>query len=119
MDSAILLKIIAVLVLIGINAYFVATEFALVAVRRTRIEQRLRGGDKRAKYVAQALDHPDDFISAAQLGITVASIAIGYIAEGSIHALLLPYLQRIHIGGSHHFDDADAAHRNVPARGIG
>lgn len=97
MDSAILLKLIAVVVLIGINAYFVATEFALVAVRRTRIEQRLRGGDKRARHVMHALDHPDDFISAAQLGITVASIAIGYIAEGSIHALLLPYLHRIHV----------------------
>ena len=82
-----------VVVLIGINAYFVATEFALVAVRRTRIEQRLRGGDKRARYVSEALDHPDDFISAAQLGITVASIAIGYIAEDAIHALIVPYLE--------------------------
>lgn len=96
MESSIIWKLLAVLVLVGINAYFVATEFALVAVRRTRIEQRLRGGDKRARNVAWALDHPDDFISAAQLGITVASIAIGYIAEDSIHALILPYLERIH-----------------------
>ena len=96
-SSSILLKIAMVVVLVAINAYFVATEFALVAVRRTRIEQRLRGGDKRAKYVAEALDHPDDFISAAQLGITVASIAIGYIAEDTIHALILPYLEAIHL----------------------
>ncbi len=94
--SSIIFKLVLVLVLVAINAYFVATEFALVAVRRTRIEQRLRGGDKRARYVSQALDEPDDFISAAQLGITVASIAIGYIAEDSIHALILPYLERIH-----------------------
>jgi CBS domain containing-hemolysin-like protein len=96
MESSILIKLIIVVVLIAINAYFVATEFALVAVRRTRIEQRLRGGDRRAKFVSEALDHPDDFISAAQLGITVASIAIGYIAEDSIHALILPYLTKIH-----------------------
>jgi putative hemolysin len=96
-SSSILLKIAMVVVLVAINAYFVATEFALVAVRRTRIEQRLRGGDKRARYVAQALDHPDDFISAAQLGITVASIGIGYIAEDTIHVLILPYLQAIHL----------------------
>jgi CBS domain containing-hemolysin-like protein len=96
MESGILIKLVIVVVLIAINAYFVATEFALVAVRRTRIEQRLRGGDRRAKYVSEALDHPDDFISAAQLGITVASIAIGYIAEDSIHALILPYLTAIH-----------------------
>jgi CBS domain containing-hemolysin-like protein len=95
MESGILIKLVIVVVLIAINAYFVATEFALVAVRRTRIEQRLRGGDRRAKYVSEALDHPDDFISAAQLGITVASIAIGYIAEDSIHALIVPYLHAI------------------------
>jgi CBS domain containing-hemolysin-like protein len=95
--SSTLIKIAMVVVLIGINAYFVATEFALVAVRRTRIEQRLRGGDKRARYVSEALDHPDDFISAAQLGITVASIAIGYIAEDTIHALIVPYLEVIHL----------------------
>lgn len=95
--SSIVLKFVAVLVLIGINAYFVATEFALVAVRRTRIEQRVRGGDKRARHVQHALDHPDDFISAAQLGITVASIGIGYIAESSVLQLILPYVQRVHV----------------------
>jgi len=92
----ILLKLLAVLVLVGINAYFVATEFALVAVRRTRIEQRQRGGDRRAKHVMHALDHPDDFISAAQLGITVASIAIGYIAEETIYTFIIPYLRTVH-----------------------
>jgi CBS domain containing-hemolysin-like protein len=95
-SSSIILKIGLVVVLIAINAYFVATEFALVAVRRTRIEQRIRGGDKRARYVSEALERPDDFISAAQLGITVASIAIGYIAEDTIHALIVPYLEIIH-----------------------
>ena len=95
--SSIILKLVAVLVLVCINAYFVATEFALVAVRRTRIEQRARGGDKRAKHVQYALEHPDDFISAAQLGITVASIGIGYLAEASILEIILPYLQRIHL----------------------
>ena len=92
-SSSIILKIGLVFLLIAINAYFVATEFALVAVRRTRIEQRLRGGDRRAGYVTEALERPDDFISAAQLGITVASIAIGYIAEDTIHALIVPYLE--------------------------
>ncbi len=97
MDPAsIILKLLAVLVLVGINAYFVAAEFALVAVRRTRIEQRARGGDRRARRVLYSLDHPDDFISAAQLGITVASIGIGYIAEGTIHTLIVPYLEWVH-----------------------
>lgn len=91
------LKALAVLVLIGINAYFVAAEFALVSARRTRIEQRLRTGDRRASRVMHALDHPDDFISAAQLGITIASIAIGYIAEATLAALIDPYLAFIHV----------------------
>ncbi|MEX2281013.1 MAG: hemolysin family protein [Gemmatimonadota bacterium] len=93
--SSIILKLLAVLVLVGINAYFVAAEFALVAVRRTRIEQRVRTGDRRARYVLNSLEHPDDFISAAQLGITIASIAIGYIAEGTIAALIEPSIGKI------------------------
>jgi magnesium and cobalt exporter, CNNM family len=93
MDPAsFILKSLAVLVLVGINAYFVAAEFALVAVRRTRIEQRVRGGDRLARRVLESMDHPEDFISAAQLGITIASIGIGYIAEGTIATLLIPYL---------------------------
>src|SRR5688500_9782378 len=91
--SSIILKLLAVLVLVGINGYFVAAEFALVSVRRTRIEPRLKGGDRRARAVLHSLDHPDDFISAAQLGITIASIGIGYIAEGTIAALIEPYLR--------------------------
>jgi CBS domain containing-hemolysin-like protein len=95
-----ILKLLAVLLLVGINAFFVAAEFALVAVRRTRIEPLARAGDKRAQRVLAALDHPDDFISAAQLGITVSSIAIGYIAEGTLHAILVPYLLWLHATGT-------------------
>ncbi len=96
MDPAsIALKLFGVVVLIAINAYFVAAEFALVACRRTRIEQLTRSGDARAARVLRALDDPESFISAAQLGITVASIGIGYIAEGTLHALMLPYLEHL------------------------
>lgn len=93
MDSSIPLKFLAVLVLIGINAYFVATEFALVAVRRARIEQRVKSGDRRARPVLDALDRSESLLSAAQIGITASTLSIGYIAEDSIHALILPYLQ--------------------------
>jgi len=86
------LKLLAVAVLVAINAFFVAAEFALVAARRTRIEPLAKAGHKSAKHVLHALDHMNDFISAAQLGITVASIAIGYMAESTINALISPYL---------------------------
>ncbi|HET9986494.1 MAG TPA: hemolysin family protein [Longimicrobiales bacterium] len=93
--GSILLNLLFVLMLVGINAYFVAAEFSLVAVRRSRIEQLVRGGDTRARRVMQALDHPDDFISAAQLGITLASIGIGYLAEGTLHGVLLGAASRL------------------------
>jgi putative hemolysin len=92
---SIILKLLGVLVLVAINAYFVAAEFGLVACRRSRIEQLARSGDPRAARVLRALDDPESFISAAQLGITVASIGIGYIAEGTLHALLSPYLAHL------------------------
>lgn len=90
-----LFRTFAVFILVAVNAYFVAAEFALVAVRRTRIEQLARAGDRRARAVLNALDHPDDFISAAQLGITAASIGIGYIAESTLHRLLFPLVERM------------------------
>jgi CBS domain containing-hemolysin-like protein len=82
-------------VLVGINAYFVAAEFALVAVRRSRVEQLVRKGHPAARRVMAALDAPDDFISAAQLGITLASIGIGYLAEATLHDVILGYAVRI------------------------
>jgi CBS domain containing-hemolysin-like protein len=94
--TTILLKLLAVGVLVAINAYFVAAEFALVACRRTRIEQLARSGNARALRVQRALDDPESFISAAQLGITVASIAIGFMAEGTLQVLILPIIERGH-----------------------
>ncbi len=93
--GSILLKIAAVLFLVGINAYFVAAEFSLVAVRRARIEQLIRAGDLRARRVMYALDHLDDFISAAQLGITLASIGIGFVAESAFHDILAPAINAV------------------------
>ena len=75
------LRLLAVIVLIAANAFFVAAEFALVAARRTRIEALIRRGDRKAKTVQQALHDLYRQLSAAQLGITVASILLGYVAE--------------------------------------
>src|SRR5207302_1016282 len=65
-------------------AFFVAAEFALVAARRTRIEELIRRGDRKAKTVQQALQDLYRQLSAAQLGITVASILLGYVAEDTV-----------------------------------
>ncbi len=67
--------------LILLNAFFVAAEFAFVTVRRIRIEQLAKGGSRSAKRVLTILDRLDEYINSAQVGITLASIGLGWIAE--------------------------------------
>jgi magnesium and cobalt exporter, CNNM family len=78
------LRLLAVVLLVLANAFFVAAEFALVAARRTRIEAMVRRGDRKAKTVQAALQDLYRQLSAAQLGITVASILLGYVAEDTV-----------------------------------
>jgi CBS domain containing-hemolysin-like protein len=78
------LRLLAVIMLVAANAFFVAAEFALVAARRTRIETLARGGDRKAKTVQKALQDLYRQLSAAQLGITVASILLGFVAEDTV-----------------------------------
>ena len=82
--SSLLLRAVAVLVLVAANAFFVAAEFALVASRRTRIEAMAKEGDRKATNVQAALQDLYRQLSAAQLGITLASIMLGYVAEDTV-----------------------------------
>jgi CBS domain containing-hemolysin-like protein len=82
--SSLLLRAAAVLVLVAANAFFVAAEFALVASRRTRIAAMANEGDRKAKNVQAALQDLYRQLSAAQLGITLASIMLGYVAEDTV-----------------------------------
>ncbi|HVQ47205.1 MAG TPA: hemolysin family protein [Gemmatimonadales bacterium] len=78
------LRLLAVVVLVVANAFFVAAEFALVSARRTRIEAMVRQGDRKAKAVQAAQQDLYRQLSAAQLGITVASILLGFVAEDTV-----------------------------------
>src|ERR1700694_1457397 len=78
------LRLLAVIMLVAANAFFVAAEFALVAARRTRIDALARGGDRKAKTGQKALQDLYRQLSAAQLGITVASILLGFVAEDTV-----------------------------------
>src|SRR5216110_3007456 len=100
------LRLVAVVALVLANAFFVAAEFALVAARRTRIEAMVRRGDRRARTVRAALQDLYRQLSAAQLGITVASILLGYVAEDTVakvfrdwFAALPPALEFLARGG--------------------
>jgi CBS domain containing-hemolysin-like protein len=79
-------RLLLVLFLVFANAFFVAAEFALVAARRSKIDQMASGGDARAKTVQGALKHLDRYISGTQLGITIASLGLGWVGEPALAA---------------------------------
>ncbi len=90
MDITSVLGVLAVFVLIVANGFFVAAEFALVKVRATRIDQLVNEGKHAAKVVQQQIGHLDTYIAATQLGITLASLALGWIGEPSLAHLIEP-----------------------------
>jgi len=77
-------------ILVGINGFFVAAEFALVAVRRTRVEELVNQGKAGAAALMAAVSDLDRSVAACQLGITVASLALGFVSEPAIHEVLHP-----------------------------
>jgi CBS domain containing-hemolysin-like protein len=84
------------LLLVALNGFFVAAEFALVKVRPTQLEPLVDAGNHRAKLARHMLRHLDAYLSATQLGITLASLALGWIGEPAfawiIHPLLTPFV---------------------------
>lgn len=91
------LKMLAVLVLVGMNGFFVATEFALVKVRLTQLEPLAAKGHRRAKMAKHVISHLDAYLSAAQLGITLASLGLGWIGEPIFAALLEPVFRLLNV----------------------
>src|SRR5580765_605962 len=78
----------AVVVLVLANAFFVATEFALVSARRTRLDEMARAGDGKARLARRAVQSLGRYISATQLGITLASLGLGWIGEPALAGLV-------------------------------
>src|SRR5215216_7695195 len=82
--------LILLFLLIAMNGVFVSAEFALVRSRRSRIEQLAAEGSRGATSVLGQLDHIDEYLSACQLGITMASIGIGFLGEPAVAELIEP-----------------------------
>ena len=82
--------LLAVLFLVSLNGFFVSAEFALVTLRRTRVQQLLAEGRPGAGNVDDGVRHLDSYIAACQLGITIASLALGWIGEPALAGLLDP-----------------------------
>src|SRR5262245_36207741 len=82
--------VLAILVLVFANGFFVSAEFALVTVRKTRIDQLIAEGHRGARTVRRALNDPDSYIAATQLGITMASLGLGWVGEPALAAFIEP-----------------------------
>ncbi|WGV58417.1 hemolysin family protein [Brevibacillus brevis] len=92
-----LFNLILVMILVLLNGFFVATEFAIVKVRESRIAQLAAEGNKRAVDVERVLHNLDAYLSACQLGITLASLGLGWLGEPAIAHLLHPVFRYFHL----------------------
>ena len=90
------LNLVIVVLLVLANGFFVASEFALVGVRKSRIETLAKAGNRKAKRLLPLINNLNAYISATQLGITLASLALGWIGEPAVaHLLEIPLRGRI------------------------
>jgi len=88
-------RLLAIILLVLLNAFFVGAEFALVRSRRTRLEAMVRSGDRLARFAVRAASNISRILSASQLGVTLASLGLGWVAEstvGDIFANMFGYL---------------------------
>jgi len=94
-SSDAVLRLLSVFLLIAINAFFVTAEFAIVSVRRSRINQLADAGDVQAKTVQDLQQSIDRLLSTTQFGITLSSLALGWIGEGAMVVLVAGWLQHL------------------------
>src|SRR5438874_7218797 len=90
-------KLAAIAALVGLNAFFVACEFSVVKVRTTQLDALLEEGNVRARFVKHVRGHLDAYLSATQLGITLASLALGWVGEQFLAQMLQPFFALVHI----------------------
>ena len=90
-------KLSAVVVLVLLNGFFVAAEFAIVKVRTTQIEPLIKSGLKRAQLAHEVITHLDAYLSATQLGITLTSLGLGWIGEPVVAHFLEPLMPLVGI----------------------
>jgi len=94
------LGIVSVFVLVLLNGFFVAAEFAIVKVRSTRIAELAGEGRRHAKVAQHLVGHLDAYLSATQLGITMASLGLGWVGEPALSHILVPPLEALGINSS-------------------
>ena len=90
-----ILDLLLVVFLIFMNGFFVAAEFCCVKMRSSRLETMIAEGSSRAKYAKQLTDHLDSSLSVTQLGITLASLGLGWVGEPAVAQLILPLTRSV------------------------
>ncbi|MDP4100584.1 MAG: CNNM domain-containing protein, partial [Bacillota bacterium] len=97
LEKAVVLEfvnLLAVAILILLTGFFVAVEFSIVKVRRSKIDQLVAKGKKGAKAAKHVITHLDEYLSACQLGITVAALGLGWLGEPTVQTLLRPLFHK-------------------------
>src|SRR6266446_5305848 len=95
MVSLVLLRVIAILVLVAANAFFVAAEFALVSVRDTRIQQLIESHRLGTRAVQRLHQRIDQLLSAVQVGVTLTSLGLGWAGEATLARIFEPLLNHL------------------------
>ena len=98
MFGSLLLRVFAVLLLVAVNGFFVAAEFALVQLRPARIQQLIEAGRTGARTALRLHEHLDTVLAAVQLGITLANLALGFVGEPFIASVFQGWLGHTPIG---------------------
>jgi len=93
------IKLAIFVLLILLSGFFVSTEFAIVKVRSTRIDQLVEEGNKKAIKAKKLIENLDEYLSACQLGITITSLGLGWLGEPTVQMLLNPLFQWIGVSG--------------------
>ncbi|MDQ0245434.1 CBS domain containing-hemolysin-like protein [Bacillus fengqiuensis] len=90
-------NLIMIAVLIGISGFFVASEFAIIRVRSSRIDQLVAEGSKQGAAAKKVIDNLDEYLSACQLGITLTSLGLGWLGEPTVEHLLHPLFEKLNV----------------------
>lgn len=95
-----IINLILVAILIALTGFFVASEFAIVKIRSTRIDQLIAEGNKNALAAKRVISNLDEYLSASQLGITVTALGLGWLGEPTIERILHPVFEKFNLAAS-------------------
>jgi len=89
-----------IIFLLGVNGFFVASEFSLVRIRKTRLEELAQRGDSRASLALKMVSRIDSYLGAVQLGVTLASLGLGWMGEPAVASIIQPLVYRFFPGST-------------------